>query len=116
MVWTRPRVSGATEPEGFNPDERFADRVALLEYREHLAFEKNVKVEGAKVSGRLRCHGMRCIALSTAGVHSGRPVSHLVDFAQVLRNKLRECYMKEGVNHYQNCREVPPPSRGSTHF
>jgi hypothetical protein len=23
-----------------------------------------------------------------------------------VRNKLRWCYMREGVNHYQNCREL----------
>jgi hypothetical protein len=26
--------------------------------------------------------------------------------AQILRDRVQQCYRTEGVNHYQNCREV----------
>ena len=26
--------------------------------------------------------------------------------AQILRERVQQCYRKEGVNHYENCREV----------
>lgn len=28
---------------------------------------------------------------------------------QLLRERVQQCYRVEGVNHYQNCREVRPP-------
>ena len=29
-----------------------------------------------------------------------------IEEAKILRDQVRQCYYKEGVNHYQNCREI----------
>jgi len=55
MVWSGTRASGsAGEPEAFNLETPYEDPVALLGYREHLAWEKNVKIASAKVARNLR--------------------------------------------------------------
>ncbi|KAK9811632.1 hypothetical protein WJX72_007305 [[Myrmecia] bisecta] len=69
--WSEPKFP-AGPPENFNPEDPYADPLALLEYREYTAWDKMVKVEKAKI----------------------------------IRDNLRQCYLKEGVNHYQNCREL----------
>ena len=37
-------------PERFNPDDPYADPVALLEYREWVMRRKNIDIEKAKVT------------------------------------------------------------------
>ena len=35
-------------------------------------------------------------------------------FLQLLREKVRECYIREGVNHFQYCRKVRAPLQSVT--
>ena len=49
MVWAGRKLPEGDAP-GFNPEDPYADPVALLEHREYVAWEKEVKVEEAKVS------------------------------------------------------------------
>ena len=100
MVWAGRKVPTGDAP-GFNAEDPYADPVALLEHREYVVWEKEVKIEEAKVS-------LICSApAGSSPVASVSPQS----FLQILREKLKDCYLREGVNHYQNCRQVPiaPP-------
>ena len=107
MVWAGRKVPTGDAP-GFNAEDPYADPVALLEHREYVVWEKEVKIEEAKVS-------LICSApAGSSPVASVSPQSIL----QILREKLKDCYLREGVNHYQNCRQVqqlsvlpatPPP-------
>ena len=58
-------------PKNFDPENPYADGVAMIAQREHVVREKMVKVETSKL----------------------------------LRERVQQCYLKEGVNHYQNCKE-----------
>lgn len=69
MVWKPGQFS--EEPTNFNPDDKYADPVALMRKRDAVMREKLVEVERAKL----------------------------------LKEKLRQCYIKEGVNHFQRCKE-----------
>ena len=53
MVWTKRKLPTEDAP-GFNPDDPYADPVALLEHREHVVWEKEVRVEEAKASDNPR--------------------------------------------------------------
>jgi len=102
MVWAGRKVPTGDAP-GFNAEDPYADPVALLEHREYVVWEKEVKIEEAKVS-------LICSApAGSSPVASVSPQSIL----QILREKLKDCYLREGVNHYQNCRQVQQLSVGA---
>ena len=61
MVWKGRKLPTEDAPN-FNPDDPYADPVALLEHREHVVWEKEVRVEEAKVS-RV-CSKQTCFALT----------------------------------------------------
>mmetsp|Transcript_9825 Transcript_9825/g.29568 ORF Transcript_9825/g.29568 Transcript_9825/m.29568 type:complete len:101 (-) Transcript_9825:557-859(-) len=69
MVWKPGQFP--EEPRNFNPDDRYADPVALIEKRESVTRRKAIDVEKAKL----------------------------------LREQVRKCYLREGVNHFQKCKE-----------
>lgn len=69
MVWKPGQFP--EDPTDFNPDDKYADPVALMRKRDAVAREKVIAVEKAKL----------------------------------LKEKLRQCYIKEGVNHFQNCKQ-----------
>ena len=118
-------VFPADGPAGFDPAHPYADPAASLAQREHIVREKLVKVETAKVrrrcvqrSRRCRCvqRSRRCRGAPRASAHTrvsrvrafcAAPDPHpLLARAQILRERVQQCYRKEGVNHYENCREV----------
>jgi NADH dehydrogenase (ubiquinone) 1 beta subcomplex subunit 10 len=109
-------VFPAEGPAGFDPAHPYADPAASLAQREHIVREKLVKVETAKVRRRCvqrlrRCRGAPRASARTrvSRVHAFRTVSDahpLWARAQILRERVQQCYRKEGVNHYENCREV----------
>ncbi|KAK9804440.1 hypothetical protein WJX73_000753 [Symbiochloris irregularis] len=68
----KPGQFPAGPPENYNPDDPYADPVALVEFREYAVRQKKVQVEKAKV----------------------------------LRQQLTRCYKTEGVNHFENCRNL----------
>ncbi|KAK9840481.1 hypothetical protein WJX74_010439 [Apatococcus lobatus] len=70
MVWKGPDIIQEA-PDSFNPEDPYADPVALHEAREASVWRKEVRIEKAKI----------------------------------LRERMKQCYIKEGVNHLQNCRE-----------
>ena len=49
MVWSGRKLP-TEDAQNFNPEDPYADPVALLEHREYVVWEKEVKVEEAKVS------------------------------------------------------------------
>lgn len=106
------RFKGPSFPEGapdnFNPEAPFADPVALLEYREYVVREKAIKVETAKVMTvslwfNVDVPLICCSAL--VSVLSLEPSCFGVS-NQILKEKVRACYLREGVNHMSKCREV----------
>lgn len=69
MVWKAGQFP--EEPSNYNPDDKYADPVALMRKRDSVMREKLIQVEKAKL----------------------------------LKEKVRQCYIKEGVNHHQECKE-----------
>ena len=78
-------------PKNYDPENPYADRLAFLEMKEYLVRRKMVEIEKVKVRDTERwvyscSNGPLC--------------------SKIVRQRMRECYQREGVNHHQNCREV----------
>ena len=83
-------------PAAFDPAAPLANPGAAFEQREHLVRQKLVHVETAKA--RALSSAPSCAPWSRCGAEASRP--------QILRERVQQCYRKEGVNHYQNCKEA----------
>lgn len=97
MVWKGPDIIQEA-PDSFNPEDPYADPVALHEAREASVWRKEVRIEKAKV-----------ICLSGSGLLNvvAKHICLIARLAeQILRERMKQCYIKEGVNHLQNCRKV----------
>ncbi|KAK9844001.1 hypothetical protein WJX81_001642 [Elliptochloris bilobata] len=71
MPWKAHQFPTEEHPD-WNPDDPYADPVALLEHRELEVRKKFIRMEKAKI----------------------------------LREKMKLCYLREGVNQLVNCREI----------
>ena len=78
-------------PKNYDPENPYADRIAFLEMKEYLVRRKMVEMEKVKV----RAPNSRHI-----------PCSNDPLCVKIVRQRMRECYQREGVNHLQNCRQV----------
>lgn len=114
MVWKGFKFP--EEPPQINPDDKYEDPVALIEYREWALRRKYVDIEKAKVCATLvlqRYGGithscfvlLRCFSL-LAQMPKPAYLIRWPCWMQLLREKVKHCYVTEGVNHYQNCREL----------
>ena len=95
------RWAGPKYPEGppanYDPENPHADPVALLEHREYEVRRKEIGVAKAKV--------LMHVSVSAAFQWSKAATDGVYTF-QILRERMRQCYLKEGVNHIQNCKPV----------
>ena len=95
------RWAGPKYPEGppanYDPENPHADPVALLEHREYEVRRKEVGVAKAQVRLHLN---------SNEPPYSAKVCFNGLVNAQILRERVRMCYIKEGVNHIQNCKQV----------
>ena len=102
-------VFPAEGPAGFDPAHPYADPVAAFAQREHVVREKLVKVETAKARRRERCAAallQGSAAPCALSVCASLPEQAVWRLLQILRQRVQQCYRTEGVNHYENCREV----------
>lgn len=91
-------------PEGFDPEKPYADGLLAWKQREYVAREKFVGIETAKV---LDTSFFRQLLRDAAPAHTicSRTLAMLRG-TQILRDRMKECYLREGVNHRANCQEA----------
>lgn len=93
-------------PKNFDPQNPYADGVAMIQQREHIVREKMIQVETAKVRStppRRRTRDAQKKPYAPRPMTEPLLLSSLVP--QLLRERVQKCYQLEGVNHYQNCKE-----------
>jgi len=132
---------GNAPPANFDPNNPYADVIAIHAQNQYRGRETFVQVETAKVrrnvaptpSTQSRCSsstlgepwkGEKLKVNPKRIVLSGGAAQHALDVhcnltrfllplvgTQIYRERVKECYKLEGVNHYQNCKEVSAVGR-----
>lgn len=100
-------------PKNFDPENPYADGVAMIQHREHIVREKMIKVETAKVRLPLSLDRPppppsarpERNPTSRSAIVADAPLRALPRPPQLLRERVQKCYQKEGVNHYENCKD-----------
>jgi hypothetical protein len=92
-------VNPPTEPEGYDPQNKYKDPVKYFQHREAVVAKEFVDIAEAKVTAQT------LFTLTHCPPSLSRSERSLL-WPQLLRKQLQTCYKEAGVNFVTDCKEV----------